>query len=92
MLDGASLAVNFANVVNLFAVLLLMRTIIIDRKVIKGFSVSGTFLTCIAGSGLTVGFLLLDNLFSFALSLFTLVFWVLAFSFSLRRYLQREKN
>ena len=39
---------DFAGAVNLFAVLLLMRTIIKDRKVLKGFSLTVSFLTCVA--------------------------------------------
>ena len=47
-MDSVSIVLDFANIVNLIAVLLLMRAIIKDRKVLKGFSVSGSFLTFIA--------------------------------------------
>ena len=49
-------AMNFGNAVNLVAVLFLMRTVIKDKNALKGFSVSGTFLTFIAIIGFEIGF------------------------------------
>jgi len=66
-MDAASLAMDFANIVNLIGVLLLMRCIIIDRNVLKGYSLSGTFVTFVACVGLEAGFFLLGNFISFAL-------------------------
>ena len=44
-MNDVDLVMNLANVVNFIAVLLLMRAVIKDRNKLKGFSVSGTFLT-----------------------------------------------
>ena len=82
---------NFANVVNLVAVLLLMRAIIKDRNVLKGFSVSGTFLTFVAILGFEVGFYFMGNAFSFGLGIVSLIFWFLVFVFSFRNVM-REKR
>ena len=82
---------NLANVVNLIAVLLLMRAIIKNRNILKGYSVSGTFLTFVAILGFEVGFYLMDNWISFALGLVNLFFWFMAFVFSLRT-LMRERR
>jgi hypothetical protein len=89
--DSVSIALDFANTVNLIAVLLLMRAVIKDRNVLRGFSVSGTLLTSVAICGLEVGFFLLGNSVSFGLGLVSLVFWVMAFSFSFRKFI-RERN
>ena len=68
LMDAASLAMDFANIINLTAVLLLMRTVIKDRKVLKGFSVSGTVLAWFGILGLEVGFFQLGN-FEFRLGI-----------------------
>ena len=83
-MSTADMAMNFANIVNLLAVLLLMRAIIKDRNVLKGFSVSGTFLTFIAIFGFEIGFYLMGNYISFGLGIVSLTFWLLAFIFSFR--------
>jgi len=90
-MNPVDVAMNFANVVNLIAVLLLMRTIIKNRNILKGYSVSGTFLTFIAIFGFEVGFFLMGNYVSFALGFTNLAFWLMAFVFSLRK-LMRERR
>ena len=76
-MSAVDVAMNFANVVNLVAVLLLMRAIIKDRNVLKGFSVSGTFLTFVAILGFEVGFYFMGNVFSMGLGIVSLIFWFL---------------
>ena len=88
-MNAADMAMNFANVVNLIAVLLLMRAIIKNRNILKGYSVSGTFLTFTAILGFEIGFYLMGNYISFGLGLINLAFWFMAFVFSLRN-LMRE--
>ena len=60
-MNTADMAMNFANVINLITVSLLMRAIIKDRNVLKGYSVSGAFLTFIAIFGFEMGFYLMEN-------------------------------
>ena len=92
-MDSVSIVLDFASIVNLIAVLLLMRAIIIDRKVLKGFSVSGSFLTFIAILGFEIGYVLLGNPISFALGLVSLVFWLMAFLFAFRKWIyERHKG
>ena len=88
----ADMVMNFANAVNLIAVLLLMRTIIKDRNVLKGFSVSGTFLIFIAVLGFEIGFFLMENYISFGLGIINLCFWFMAFVFSLRKSMHEKKE
>jgi len=73
-MNPADMAMNFANTVNLIAALLLMRTIIKDRKFLKGFSISGTLLTFIAILGFEIGFYLMGNYISFGLGTISLCF------------------
>jgi energy-converting hydrogenase Eha subunit A len=92
-MTSADNVMNFANVVNLIAVLLMISAIVKDRNVIKGFSVSGSFLTFIAILGFEIGFSLMGNYVSVALGLTNVVFWFLAFMFSLRiRLLKKAKE
>ncbi len=90
-MSAVDMAMNFANFVNLIAVLLLMRTVIKDRDVLKGFSVSGTFLTFVAILGFDVGFFLMGNYVGLAMGLVSLTFWFMAFAFSLRNFLRLRK-
>ena len=90
-MNDVDIAMNLANVVNLIAVLLLMRAVIKDRNKLKGYSVSGTFLTFIAILGFEVGFYLMGNYFSFGLGLVNLIFWFMAFVFSFRNFIQKRK-
>lgn len=86
-MDSVSIVLDFANIVNLIAVLLLMRAIIIDRKGLRGFSVSGSFLTFIAVFGFEIAYFLLENPVSVALGLVNLVFWLMVFIFTLRKWI-----
>lgn len=85
------MVMNLANAVNLIAVLLLMRAIIKDRNVLKGYNVSGTFLTFMAIFGFEIGFYLMGNYVSLGLGIINLTFWFMAFVFSFRN-LMREKK
>ena len=89
-MNAVDAAMNFANVVNLIAVFLLMRAIIKDKNILKGYSVSGTFLTFIAVLGFEIGFFLMRNMISFAEGLANLAFWFMAFVFSLRNLVHLE--
>jgi hypothetical protein len=91
-MNAVDMTMNFANVVNLIAVLLLMRAVIKNRDALKGFSVSGTFLTFVAILGFDVGFFLMGNYVSFTLGLVTLAFWCMAFAFSLRNFFRLRRN
>ena len=90
-MNAVDMAMNFANVINLVAVLLLMRAIIKNRNILKGYSVSGTFLTFIAILGFEMGFYLMGNYISFGLGIINLAFWFMAFVFTLRN-LMRERR
>lgn len=85
-------AMNFGNAVNLVAVLLLARAVLKDRRVLKGFSVSGTFLTFVAIVGFEVGFFFMENYVSLVLGLITVVFWFMVFVFSFQQFLHKRNK
>jgi hypothetical protein len=87
-----NIILSFANAINLIAVLLLMRAIIKDRNVLKGFSVSGALLTCISIFCFEIAYLFLDNPVSFALGLMTLAFWFMTFVFAVRKWVRKQKE
>ena len=91
-MNNVDMAMNFANIVNLVAVLLLMRAIIKNRNKLKGYSVSGTFLTFVAILGFEIGFYLMGNYFSFGLGIINLSFWLMAFIFSFRNFINKRKE
>lgn len=86
------MAMNLANFINLIAVLLLMRAVIKNRDVLKGYSVSGSFLTFIAILGFEIGFYLMRNFISLLLGLVNLSFWFMAFVFSFRNFIRERKK
>ena len=91
-MDSVSIVLDLANIVNLIAVLLLMRAVMKDRKVLKGFSVSGSFLTFIAVFGFEIAYFLLENPVSVALGLVNLVFWLMVFIFTLRKWIYEHNQ
>ncbi len=90
-MNVVDMTMNFANVVNLIGVLLLMRAVIKNRNDLKGYSVSGTFLTFIAILGFEIGFYFMENYISFGLGIINLTFWFTAFVFSLRNLMRERK-
>ena len=92
MVNAVDTALNFANIVNLFAVLLLIRAVVKDRNFLKGFSVSGSLLTFVAMLGFETAFFMMGNCISFVLGFAVLAFWLLVFVFSLRKSVSERKR
>jgi hypothetical protein len=90
-METVNMVMNLGNVVNLIAVLLLMQAIIKNRNVLKGYSVSGTFLTFVAVLFFELGFYLMENYIGFGLGLINLTFWLMAFIFSLTNSIHERK-
>jgi hypothetical protein len=88
--NTVDIAMNFASTVNFIAVLLLMRAVIKDRNVLKGYSMSGTFLVLIAVFGFEIAFYLMGNYMSFGLGIVNLAFWFMAFVFNSRNFLRER--
>ncbi len=90
-MNGINMALNVGNFVNIIAILLMMRAIIKDRNILKGFSVSGTLLTIVAILSFQTAIYLMGNYLSFGLGLVGLAFWLMAFVFSLRNLIRERR-
>jgi len=83
---------NFASIINFVALILLLRAILKDRKMLRGYSVTGSFLTFVSLCGFEVAYYLLGNLTSTVLGLAGVIFWLLAFIYSLRLKLEKMQR
>jgi hypothetical protein len=90
-MNNVDIAMNFANVVNFLALILLMRTVLQHRKMLKGFSISGSFFTFVSLVGFEVTYYLMGNMISLALGSATVAFWFIVFAYSLKQKLASEK-
>jgi hypothetical protein len=84
-MNSVDLAMNIASIANFLGLILLLRTVIKNRNVLRGFSAGGCFLTFLAICGFQIAYFLMDNLISFMLGLTAAVFWFVAFIYSLRQ-------
>jgi hypothetical protein len=88
----ANLVIDFASIVNFFALLLMLRAVIKNRNTLRGFSVLGSFLTFTSIVGFVLAYHLLGNIIGFALGWVTVTFWFLAFIYSLKQKLKGNVN
>ena len=86
-MDTANLVLSFASIINFVALLLMLRAVIKNRKVLRGYSIAGTFLTFVSIVGFEIAYYLLGNLVGFILGWATVAFWFIAFLYSLRQRL-----
>ena len=84
----ANLVLDLASVVNFIALLLMMRAVIKNRKVLRGYSILGSFLTFVSIVGFEIAYYLIGNIIGFALGWATVAFWFIAFLYSLRQRLK----
>lgn len=91
-MNSVDAALNFASIVNFIALILLLRAILKDRNMLRGYSVTGCFLTFVSICGFEVAYYLLGNMIGFVLGFATVAFWLLAFIYSLRLKLKERKE
>ena len=84
----ANLALDLASIINFIALLLMLRAVVKNRKVLRGYSITGSFLTFVSIVGFEIAYYLLGNIVGFALGWATVVFWFIAFVYSLRQRLK----
>ena len=87
-MDAANLALSTASIINFSALMLMLRAVIKNRKVLRGYSIVGSFLTFVSIVGFEVAYYLLGNYVGFALGWATVAFWFIAFLYSLRQKLK----
>jgi hypothetical protein len=66
-MDTSNLVLSIASIVNFGALLLMLRAVIKNRNVLRGYSVTGSFLTFVSIVGFEVAYYLLGNVVGFAL-------------------------
>jgi hypothetical protein len=84
----ANLFLSFASIINFVALLLMLRAVIKNRKVLRGYSILGSFLTFVSIVGFEIAYYLLGNIVGFAFGWATVAFWFVAFLYSLRQRLK----
>ncbi|HUK84820.1 MAG TPA: hypothetical protein VLU95_03050 [Candidatus Acidoferrum sp.] len=84
----ANLFLSFASIINFVALLLMLRAVIKNRKVLRGYSILGSFLTFVSIVGFEIAYYLLGNFIGFAFGWATVAFWFVAFLYSLRQRLK----
>jgi apolipoprotein N-acyltransferase len=88
----ANLILDVASVVNFIALLWMLRAVIKDRNVLRGFSIVGSFLTFVSITGFVLGYYVLGNVLGFWLGWATVVFWFLVFVYTFRLKLRKRKE
>ena len=88
----ANLALDLASIVNFVALLLMLRAVVKNRKVLRGYSIVGSFLTFVSIVGFEIAYYLLGNVVGFALGWATVAFWFIAFVYSFRQRLKDNKK
>ena len=88
----ANLFLDVASVVNFVALLWMLRSVIKNRKVLRGYSIVGSFLTFTAIVGFEVAYVLLGNVVGFVLGWATVAFWFIAFLYILKLRLKKSKE
>ena len=74
---------------------MMLRAVIKNRRVLRGYSIIGSFLTFTSIVGFQIAYYLLGNILGFALGWATVAFWFVAFIYSLRQRLkgtEKEKE
>ncbi len=89
----ANLILDVASIINFIALIWMLRAIIKNRNVLRGYSVLGSFLTFVSLVGFELAYHLIGNTIGFAFGWVTAAFWFLAFVYALRQKMRdREKN
>jgi hypothetical protein len=88
----ANIVLSIASVVNFAALLLMLRAVIKNRKVLRGYSILGSFLTFVSIVGFEIAYYLIGNIIGFALGWATVAFWFIAFLYSLRQRLKGNEE
>jgi len=88
----ANLALDLASIINFIALLLMLRAVVKNRKVLRGYSIVGSFLTFVSIVGFEIAYYLLGNVIGFWLGWATVAFWFIAFVYSLRQKLKDSKK
>ncbi len=88
----ANLLLDIASAINFIALLWMLRAVIKDRNVLRGFSIVGSFLTFVSIVGFELAYHLIGNVVGFWLGWTTVAFWFIVFIYSLRHKLRENRQ
>jgi hypothetical protein len=88
----ANLFLDIASVINFIALLWMLRSVIKNRNVLRGYSIIGSFLTFVSIVGFEIAYYLLGNVIGFAIGWGTVAFWFIAFIYTLKQRLQKNNK
>ena len=83
----ADLALSVASIINFTALLLMLRAVLKNRNALRGYSITGSFLTFVSLVGFQIAYYLLNNIVGFVLGWVSVAFWFIAFIYTLRQRL-----
>ena len=84
----ANLALSVASIINFTALLLMLRAVIKNRNALRGYSITGSFLTFVSLVTFQIAYYLLNNVVGFILGWISVAFWFIAFIYTLRQRLK----
>ncbi|MGA3112542.1 MAG: hypothetical protein ABSE15_11055 [Candidatus Bathyarchaeia archaeon] len=84
----ANLALSVASIINFTALLLMLRAVIKNRNALRGYSITGSFLTFVSLVTFQIAYYLLNNVIGFILGWISVAFWFIAFIYTLRQRLK----
>lgn len=87
-MNTANLVLSVASVINFTALLLMLRAVIRNRNALRGYSITGSFLTFVSLVGFQIAYYILDNIVGFILGWVSVAFWFIAFAYTLRQRLK----
>lgn len=87
-MNTANLVLSVASVINFTALLLMLRAVIRNRNALRGYSITGSFLTFVSLVGFQIAYYILDNIVGFILGWVSVAFWFIAFIYTLRQRLK----
>jgi hypothetical protein len=84
----ANLALDLASIINFIALLLMLRAVVKNRTMLRGYSIIGSFLTFVSIVGFEIAYYFLGNIIGFAFGWGPVAFWFIAFVYTLRQRLK----
>ncbi|MCL2358870.1 MAG: hypothetical protein LBH74_06635 [Nitrososphaerota archaeon] len=87
-----NLLLDVSGVINFIALLCMLIAVIRNRNYLRGFSIVGSFLTFVSIVGFEAAYYLLGNIVGFMFGWATVIFWFLAFVYSLKQKIRSKSQ
>ena len=89
---NTNLLLDIGNIVMLIGTLLLIRAVIKDRKILKGYNPVGSILTMLGMITFDTFYVVINNQFSLWIAMVTTAYWFLASVYSVRIALENSET